>query len=60
MFIAFNPRRAARGVGAAKVAFSNENGEQWLWMTKKDIELNISDHGQHPELLRAREAYKNG
>jgi hypothetical protein len=53
-FIEFNPRRKARGVEAARVACDGE----WLWMSKRDIELNIRDFGPHPELLKALESYK--
>lgn len=53
-FIEFNPRRMARGAEAARVACDGE----WLWMSKRDIELNIRDFGQHPELLKALEGYK--
>ena len=53
-FIEFNPRRKARGVEAARVAVDGE----WLWMSKRDIQLNIRDFGPHPELLRALESYK--
>lgn len=54
LFIEFNPRRKARGVEAARV---EANGD-WLWMSKRDIELNIRDFGPHPELLKALECYK--
>lgn len=53
-FIEFNPRRKARGVEAARVACDCE----WLWMSKRDIELNIRDFGPHPELQKALESYK--
>lgn len=52
--IRFNPRRAARGVGAAEVEL---NGEV-LWMTRRDIDLNIRDWGELPGLLHAKDAYK--
>ena len=55
-FIEFNPRRALRGAAAAKVEFDPEGG--WLWMTPRDIRLNIRDHGDHPELQKALAAYK--
>jgi len=53
-FIEFNPRRKARGAEAARVACDGS----WLWMSKRDVELNIRDFGPHPELLKALESYK--
>jgi len=54
LFIEFNPRRNARGVEAARVSC----GGDWLWMSKSDVESNIRLFGPHPELLKARDAYK--
>jgi len=53
-FIEFNHRRKARGAKAARVACDGE----WLWMSKRDIELNIRDFGPRPELLKAIENYR--
>ena len=56
-FIEFNDRRRARKADAARVA-AVENGEEvWLWMNKSDIANNIRWHGEHPELLKAKQAY---
>lgn len=61
-FDEFNPIRAARGAPAARV-FVDQNdgqGETWLWMHKIDVQNNIKDFGDHPELqkaLRACEAF---
>jgi hypothetical protein len=52
-FVEFNHRRKLRGVEAARVEVDGE----WLWMSKRDIKLNIRDFGPHPELLKALEAY---
>lgn len=52
--IQFNPRRFERGAEAARVEV---NGE-WFWMSRNDIEANIKAFGEHPELLKARQAYK--
>jgi len=60
MFIEFNPRRAARGVGAARVEVTEDGTKYLLWMNIREINLNLKLHGQHNELLKAREAYKNG
>jgi hypothetical protein len=54
--VRFNPRRAARGVGAAEVRIDG----QLLWMTLRDIELNIGDFGPLPGLLDANMAYSGG
>lgn len=55
-FIEINPNRALRGAGAAKVEVDPDG--EWLWMTPRDIRLNIRDHGDHPELQKALAAYK--
>lgn len=55
-FIEFNDRRDMRGAPAARVEI-DPSGE-WLWMTAKDVRLNIRDHGDHPELQKALNAYK--
>jgi hypothetical protein len=55
--VRFNPRRALR-TGAAEVEYF-ENGALTarLWMTKKDIQNNILEFGDHPELRKALQAY---
>lgn len=53
-FIAFNPRRFSRGAEACRVEVDGE----WLWMSRHDIAMNIETFGEHPELLKARDAYK--
>lgn len=55
-FIEYNPRRATRGAPAARVEVDQDG--DWLWMTPKDIRLNIRDHGEHPELAKTLAAYK--
>ncbi|GAB4059133.1 hypothetical protein [Uliginosibacterium sediminicola] len=58
-FIEFNDVRALRGKEAARVGVSEEGGaERWLWMSISDIERNMSEFGRHPELIKARAAYK--
>ena len=59
-FIEFNPRRAMRGAEAARVAVIEDGEEDWLWMSKKDINANIKQFGPHVELLKAQLAYVNG
>ncbi len=55
-FMEFNPVRAMRGKEAARVEI--DPAGEWLWMSKRDIKLNIRDHGDHPELQKALAAYK--
>ena len=57
-FIEFNPRRAVRGADAARVEVTDDDGTDWLWMNKRDIAKNIAQFGEHPELIKARHAYK--
>jgi hypothetical protein len=54
-FIEFNPFRFNRGAEAARV----ECDGSWIWMSRKDIQKNIEIFGEHPELLKALEAYKH-
>ena len=54
-FIEFNPRRALRGAEAARVEI-DPSGE-WVWMSKRDIKLNIREFGHHAELQKALNAY---
>lgn len=54
----YNPRRAFRGAPAAEVEVQDGNDTRTLWMSRRDIELNIKDFGEHPGLLEARAAYK--
>lgn len=58
--IRFNPRRAARKVGAAEVEISDGDNEVRLWMTKRDVEKNILEFGDHKGLRDALNAYKAG
>jgi hypothetical protein len=52
----FNSRRQLRGAPAAEVAVHGVP----LWMTREEIRKNIIDHGEHPELWKALEAYDSG
>jgi len=56
-FIEFNQRRAIRGADAARVAVIEDGQEDWLWMSKRDIALNIKQFGPSDELLKAQLAY---
>ena len=58
--IRFNPKRAARGVGAAEVAIHSDDLECVLWMTLRDIEANIKEFGEQPGLIAARHSYRSG
>ena len=51
----FNQTRHFRGRPAARVEIDPDGS--WLWMTAQDVRLNILDHGDHPELRKALQAY---
>lgn len=36
---------------------SDADAVEWLWMSARDIYLNMRDHGQHPELLKGLQFY---
>ncbi|MCG9054426.1 hypothetical protein LH442_00220 [Laribacter hongkongensis] len=59
-FVELNSRRANRGADAARVAVIQDGEEDWLWMSRRDIDQNINKFGEHPELLKAKQAYVNG
>lgn len=55
----FNPRRAMRHAPAAEVLVTCDGEDiDLLWMDERDIELNMKEFGPHPELLKAKEAYR--
>lgn len=56
LLVEFNPRRKSRGADAARVQVDDDG--DWLWMSKSDLKMNITDFGPHPELLKALEHYK--
>lgn len=57
-FEEFNECRAMRGARAARVIVTDDGGEEdWLWMSRTDIQKNIQKFGHHPELLKAKLAY---
>ena len=56
-FDEYNSRRAMRGAPAARVYVDEGDGEDWLWMNRKDIEANIKQFGEHPALVEALKAY---
>lgn len=55
-FIDFNPRRASRGREAVRMEVEPDG--QWLWMSRRDLENNIKQFGQCPELIKGRLAYQ--
>lgn len=59
-FVEFNPRRAMRGAEAVRVAVIQDGEEEWLWMTRQDLDMNIKEFGPHAELLKAKLAYEKG
>jgi len=57
--IRFNPKRKARGVAAAEVKTTDTDGRVlFLWMSQRDIVLNIKEFGSHPGLDAAKQAYR--
>lgn len=57
-FVEFNPRRKARNVEAARVEVKYVDGEkELLWMSRDDIQNNLTEFGQDGELLKALAAY---
>lgn len=56
-FIEFNDRRWVRGADAARVSVIEDGEEHWLWMSKRDIAMNIKEFGPHFELVKAQLAY---
>lgn len=59
--VRFNPRRMRKGCsGAAEVEVSDAGNSVCLWMTLDDVKANIIEHGRHPGLVAALEAYRVG
>ena len=56
-FIEFNDRRRMRGAEAARVSVIEDGIEDWIWMSKRDVSMNIKTFGPHPELVKAQLAY---
>lgn len=56
----FNPRRNMRGAPAARVEVIDGDDSYWLWMDRADLRKNIEEHGAHPELVKAQQAYATG
>jgi hypothetical protein len=54
----FNPFRFSRQAPAAEVECFDDGGSEILWMSKKEIRLNIQEFGPHPELTKALEHYR--
>jgi hypothetical protein len=54
----YNPRRRQRGVEAAQVKVVEGFDEYLLWMSPKDIQDNLKEHGESKGLRAALEAYR--
>lgn len=52
-FMEYNPRRAARGVRAARVEVMGDGPAYWLWMNASDVRKNMAAHGECEELKKA-------
>lgn len=55
--IEFNDRRWMRGADAARVSVIQDGEDDWLWMSKRDVSMNIKQFGPHPELIKAQLEY---
>jgi hypothetical protein len=56
--VEFNTRRLQRGAEAARVeVFWEDGGIELLWMSKRDIDKNISKFGPNEHLCLARDLY---
>jgi hypothetical protein len=56
--VEFNTRRLQRGAEAARVeVFWEDGGIELLWMSKRDIDKNISKFGPNGHLCLARDLY---
>lgn len=56
-FLEFNKRRAQRGAEAVRMKVTADG--DWLWMSKKDLKLNIKEFGEDPELIKGLSCYKD-
>ena len=57
----YNPRRASRGAEAAEVKVTwPDGGEEYLWMSKRDLKENMKEFGACDGLLDALNAYAKG
>lgn len=53
----FNPLRAGRGAPAAEVEIQSEDLQAVFWMTKREVQKNIEEFGEHDGLRAALDAY---
>ena len=55
----YNPRRKARGAEAAELKVVWDDGDfELLWMSERDLNANIKQHGRLQGFVDALEAYK--
>jgi hypothetical protein len=57
-FYEYNARRKARGAEAVRIEVQHEtNYCELLWMSRRDLVLNIKEFGEDPALMRGLECY---
>ena len=61
-FYEYNSRRKARGAEAVRIEVQHDtNFTELLWMSRRDLVLNIKEFGEDPALMRGLECYsQNG
>lgn len=57
-FYEYNPRRKARGAEAVRIEVQHDtNFAELLWMSRRDLVLNIKEFGEAPALMLGLECY---
>ena len=57
-FYEYNSRRKARGAEAVRIEVQHDtNFTELLWMSRRDLVLNIKEFGEDPALMRGLECY---
>ena len=58
-FYEYNARRKARGAEAVRIEVQHDtNFTELLWMSRRDLVLNIKEFGEDPALMRGLECYQ--
>ena len=58
-FYEYNARRKARGAEAVRIEVQHaENYTELLWMSRRDLVMNIKEFGEDPALMRGLECYQ--
>ena len=57
-FYEYNSRRKARGAETVRIEVQHDtNFTELLWMSRRDLVLNIKEFGEDPALMRGLECY---